>query len=216
MTRRLMDLALHDIYATSVMWDIDWREQSSGATLAGHRNILIGALPRWIANIDGETFRTDIGRLRARTLAGRGMTGIFRVRMCDPAVFNGTKALTTFSDGATFSDGSRFSEWPFVLCAEAAAVGSTSILLDPRALTLRVGQIMSYNDWPFAVTSLMPEGGNLRAQVEMPLRTAIPQGAIVQAVGRGLFEMVSPMQGQQSYAQRLVAQPSFRLQEWLR
>lgn len=214
--RRVVTLTSDDITPGSVNWDIDWREQASGATTAGHRNILIGSLPRWVGKISGSTQNAEIGRLRAKMLHGRGMTGVYRIRLFDPAVFYAPDILTTFADGATFSDGSSFSEGPFVTNMNAADAGDTELLVATNGHNIKLGQIMSYQDWPFAVTSVFQAGANLQVTLEMPLRVAIPAGAAIDAIGAGLFEMVSPMQGRQGYGVDWVSRPSFDFQEWLR
>ena len=202
---------------TEVDWHIDWREQSPGVSTNGVRRIHIGALPRWVGTPTGRLFRDEIGPYRAGLLAGRGMTGIFRVRMSDAAVFfTSARPQVSFSDNATFSDGSGFANPATVLCVEGGASGATSLLVDDTEHPVTAGQIMSHDDWPFAVTSALPEGDHTRITFEMPLRVAIPDNSLLECTGVGLFEFVEQGSGRVAYGGRLVAEPQLTIQEWLR
>ena len=169
----------------SVDWDVDWREQSAGTTTEGRRNIHIGKLPRWIGTPSLEFFREDIGLWRAARLAGRGMTGVFRMHMRDSAVYAPPCGAATFLDGGLFSDDTGLAPEYSVRCDAGAALGATEIVVNMSTANgdIRIGQIMSYADWPFAVVEI--EGDTLR--IEPPLRVAIPAGDTIRLDGRGWF-----------------------------
>lgn len=200
---------------SAVDWDIDWREQSSGTSVAGRREINLNRLPRWIGRPTLQLFREDIAQWRAARLAARGMTGIFRLRMVD--YINHVPEpgpATPFSDDTTFDDGGGFAAEYTVRCDVGAPAGATEIevVLSSANDTLQVGQFLSHDDWPFAVVAI--EGNILR--IEMPLRRAIPPGDLINLRGTGLFEMVTPMTGNPAYDASLASRPTLELQEWLR
>ena len=214
MDRPIVTLRARMPMLTSVDWDIDWREQSAGATVSGRRNIAIGLLPRWIGNPGMFASRELIGVWRAHRLAARGMTGLFRMTMSDPAVFSPEEYNLLFADGASFSDGAGFEAEYAVRTDTGAARGDTSIriVLDSANGPMRQGQIMSYADWPFAVVAI--DGDTLT--IEPPLRVDIPAGELIRLNGRGIFEMVSPMSGNLRYDANQWTTAGFQLQEWLR
>jgi len=81
---------------------------------------------------------------------------------------------------------------------------------------IKVGQILSHADFPFAVSWRMDEGdGLVRLGVEMPLRRAIPAGDPVSLIAFGLFELAgeAPRWG---YDLSRVSRETIALQEWLR
>ena len=199
----------------SVDWDIDWREQSAGTTVAGRRNVAINKLPRWVGSPTLEFFRRDIGTWRAQRLAGRGMTGIYRIVMRDSAVYaTPCGGEIPFEDGTLFADGTGFESDYAVRCDAGASAGDTEIVVDMDSANgpIDQGQILSHGDWPFCVVAI--DGGTLR--IEMPLRRAIPAGDLIRLNGRGLFEMVEARTGNPVYNNTLVSRPEVMLQEWLR
>jgi hypothetical protein len=215
MTRPFITVAPDFLKLTQVDWDIDWREQASGNSVAGRRNINLNRLPRWVGKPTLDLFRDDIAQWRAIRLAARGMTGIFRLRMAD---FLPTACVSgggvTFAGGNTFDGGVLFQAEYTVRCDAGAAAGATEIevVMASANDTIKVGQFLSHNDWPFAVVAI--EGSTLR--VEMPLRQAIPAGDLINLHGTGLFEMASAMTGNPAYGNTLVSRPTLDLQEWLR
>jgi hypothetical protein len=200
---------------TQVDWDIDWREQASGNSVAGRRNINLNRLPRWVGKSTLQLFKDQIAQWRAIRLAARGMTGIFRIRMAD---YINQKLepgdAVPFSDGAIFDDGTGFEAEYTVRCDAGAAAGATEIEVNLSTANdvLQVGQFLSHDDWPFAVVAI--EDNVLR--IEMPLRRAIPAGDLINLRGTGLFEMVAPMTGNPAYDNTLTSRPTFESQEWLR
>lgn len=215
MERRLITFAPTFLRLTTVDWDIDWREQSSGTSTSGRRNIDIGRLPRWIGSPKLEFHPDRIAQWRATRWAARGMTGVFRIRMAD--YINHDPYPTDsipFSDGSMFTDGSGFLQDYTVRCDVGAAAGATEIVVNMATAseTIQVGQILSHNDLPFGVTAIMDD----TLHIEMPLRQAIPAGDLIDLRGTGLFEMVDARTGNPAYDASLMARPEFSLQEWLR
>lgn len=215
MQRRIITLTPDFPRVAAVNWDIDWREQSTGAAVSGRRGISMSNLPRWVGTPSLLFYKEAIGKWRAHTLSARGMTGIFRLPMIDPAVYlHPDIDALPFSGGSRFSDGMGFENEQAVLCSSGAAAGATEIVvdMDSTAGTIRQGQIMSHDDWPFAVTWI---SGNTLT-VEMPLRRAIPANSLINLRGRGLFEMVQARTGAMGYDANHAARTDMQLQEWLR
>lgn len=205
---------------TRADWDIDWREQSSGASTSGRRKIMLGKLPRWIGS-PSLVFRPEqIPQWRAHRLAGRGMTAIFRITMLDVVTFSHPyQPAVPFDGGATFSDGTGWAAPHQAPCVGGAAVGDSEIVIDESNAIqpVVVGQILSYDDWPFAVTWREDlGGGEVRLGVEMPIRTLILDGGLIDLEGVGLFEAVEPRAANPAYDLNRVARTEMVIQEWLR
>lgn len=216
MQRTIVDLPYPRL--TGVDWDIDWREQSAGTAISGTRKIVLGQLPRWVGSLEQILRPQDIGPYRAARIHARGLTGVFRVAMVDPVAAQVSGGSVPFSDGASFSDGALFFDESVVSCVAAAEAGAETLVVDETAAPhpIRIGQIMSYADWPFMVVARSGTGAEVTLTVQMPLRIAIPAGAAIHFQGRGLFEMVEPRSGNPAYGLNRVAQPVLNLQEWLR
>lgn len=213
-------ITLPPLLASEVDWDIDWREQSSGTTIAGKRHIEITGLPRWIGTPKLQMHRGEINTWRAHRWAGRGQTGIFRVQMTDTASLRvPPDRQTPFAGELLFDDASGWADLPQVRCIGGAAAGATEIVVSESTAPcpVRVGAIMSHDDWPFAVTWRMPEGGSLvRLGVEMPLRRPVPANALIDMAAFGLFEMVEPRTGNAPYRSSRFSETEFQLQEVMR
>lgn len=202
----------------SADWNIDWRAQASGIATSGRRFVDIGRLPRWVGSPSLVLRRAEIGAWRAVMLAARGLTAVLRVPMIDAVIFEPeARAAVPFADGVLFDGGTGWdSRWQ-IACPAGATAGATEILVDETGAPqpVAVGQILSFEDWPFAVTSRTTEGALFRLSVEMPLRVAIPPGGLIDLEATGLFEMVEPS-GNPAYGLNRIAQTSIPLQEWLR
>lgn len=216
MERRIIDLPLPRI--TDVDWDIDWREQSAGSALSGTRKIDVGRLPRWVGSVPQILKPEMVGAYRAARAYARGLTGVFRVAMCDPLFARALTEAVPFGDGEPFSGGALFSAESIVPAVSAAARGAETLIVNETSAPhpIAVGQIMSYADWPFMVVSRAGSGASVTLTVEMPLRVAIPAGGAVHFRGRGLFEMIEPRSGNPVYGLGRVSRPTLTLQEWLR
>lgn len=213
-------ITLPPLLASEVDWDIDWREQSSGTTIGGRRKIEIDGFPRWIGTPKLQLHRGEINTWRAHRWAARGQTGIFRVQMTDSASLGfrpGGKL--PFEDAVLFDDASGWANLPQLPCVGGAQAGATEIViyegLSPQ--TVRLGALMSHDDWPFAVTWRMAEGaGRVRLGIEMPLRRPIPADDLIDMAAFGLFEMVEPRTGNVPYRSSRFGEAEFQLQEVLR
>ncbi len=153
MERRV--ITLPPLLAAEIDWDIDWREQSTGTTLAGRRKIEIGALPRWIGTPKLQLHRAEISQWRAHRWAGRGQTGIFRVQMIDGlSLAQAASGQLPFDGGAVFDGGAGWAALPFVRCAGGAPAGAEDMLIDESSAPhpVRVGSWLSHADLPFGVT----------------------------------------------------------------
>lgn len=209
------------LLAVEVDWDIDWREQSSGVSLAGRRHIEITAMPRWIGTPRLKLRREQINEWRAHRWSGRGQTGVFRIQMVDSASLENrlTGDFDPFLDGALFSDGEGWAVLPQVRCVGGANAGASEIVVDESTAPhpVHVGGLMSHADLPFAVTWREDlGGGHVRLGVEMPLRRSIPQDDLIDMAAFGLFEMVRPRSGNTPYRRERFSETEFQLQEWLR
>lgn len=205
---------------TSADWDIDWREQVSGQATSGRRNIVMGKLPRWVG-APSLVFRPElIPQWRAHRWAGRGLTAVFRITMLDVVSFDHpAPAPTPFEDEALFDDNAAWDVAYQLPCVGGAAPGDSEITVDESAAVqpVAVGQILSHGDWPFAVTWREDlGGGQVRLGVEMPIRSPIPDGGLIDMEGVGLFEAVNPRAANPGYDIHRVARTEFALQEWLR
>lgn len=216
MDRRIVDLPLPRV--VQVDWDIDWREQSAGTMLGGRRGILLGGLPRWIGTLPQILRASDILGYRAARWYARGMTGVFRVAMVDPLAAVPVAGTVPFGDGASFAGGAEWYDESVIPAVAAAQAGDEQIVVDETDAPhpVRVGQIMSHEDRPFAVVWRSGSGSEVTLGVEMPLRAPIPAGSAIHFRGRGLFEMVEPRSGNPAYGLSRIAQPVLMLQEWLR
>ena len=216
MERRIVDLPA--MRQTQVDWDIDWREQDTGTKLTGARAVLMGSLPRWIGTVPQVLRASDIPGYRAARYYGRGMAGVFRIQMRDPLFSTSTASTVSFDDGAGFDDGALFADETMVFAVSAAAAGAESVVVDETGApqVIRVGQILSYADWPFVVVARSGDSDALTLTVEPPLRVAIPEGGAIHFRGRGLFEMVNAGSGNPTYDIDRVSRPVLTLREWMR
>jgi len=192
----------------SVEWDIDWRGQSLGDNSGGNTQSVFNRFPRWVGSPEVLIGRAEIGRWRAIRAAAQGRAGIYRVSMCDPAIFRDADTgasvpvfgIPFSEDNQPFSTGQGFAYEPVCVAASAAAAGATQIRVGDADAPPVVGQIMSHNLWPFAVTSVTElAGGEYEIGVQMPLREAIPAGADIKLRGEGLFEAVEDSMGRHKY-----------------
>ena len=82
---------------------------------------------------------------------------------------------------------------------------------------MRAGQILSYDDWPFRVLSVIRNfDGDAVCGVAPAIRRAIPNNAIVQAIGTGLFQSTDDAAGRVAVGSTWqVVEPSLDLVEWI-
>lgn len=219
MTPRIVTVPRALVVATRTDWDIDWREVSAGTSLDGADYAVISAMPRWIGAPELILNPAQARQWRAIRWAGRGRTGVFRIPMVDRAGAHlGSFAQVPFDGPVTFDDGTGFDGGPKVPCPDGAAAGATEIVVDESQLEvpIPVGQIMSRDDWPMGVIWREAEGPLTRLGIEMPLRKAIPEGAMIAVAGTGLFRLGDPRAGNVDTAIDRWTRIRLDLQEWLR
>lgn len=209
---------------TSLDWDIDWRGQSAGDSTTGISQVIYNAFPRWIGSPQIFLSQAAIPQWRAIRLSLQGRRNVLRVRMCDIAFGRAQTGLTQeeLSEGLSFSSGVRFETGkgvfadPFCVATADAAAGATQITVDvsSHGVAPIAGQIMSADDWPFAVTAVTNEGSNVYTlDVTMPLRAAITAGDYVMMNGYGRFELTDERTGLAAYDITRTARPTVSLQE---
>ena len=226
MTRRVVTIGYDLMRVTQVDWSIDWRGSPTAEATNGFRQVVYNQFPQWVGTIALTLTGARLGRWRAAILSGQGRAGIFRLPMIDPALFRRAAVLTAaqlaqgtpFSTGARFSTGAGFDPGPFIAAAEAAEAGASEI----RVTTARPelvpvpGQILSADDWPMAVTSVVPEEGSIyRLGIEMPLRAAIAEGDPIRLVAMGRFELLDDLAGRVPYGLSPVSTPTISFREVL-
>ena len=226
MMRPLVTIGDHLMRVIEVDWTIDWRGSPTSDATSGFTQTVYNAFPRWVGSMQMRLPKNMIGPWRAAMLAGQGRAGIYRLPMVDEAVFSRAAVLTAqqiahgnpFSTGSYFSTGSGFDAGPFIPATEAAAMGATEIrvTIATAALVPVLGQIISADDWPMAVTYVVPEGaGVYRLGIQMPLRAAIAEGAPIRLVAVGRFEVLDDLAGRAAYGLDLVSTPSISFREVL-
>ena len=208
----------------SVDWDIDWRGQSLGDSNSGSTQTVYNRFPRWVGSPEVLLHQAEIGQWRAIRAQAQGRTGLYRVEMCDPAVFRFTDTGDQvpgfgipFSDAdQPFSSGQGFAYEPTCSAVSGASAGATSIRVEDADAVPSAGQIMSHNLWPFTVTYVTElGGGTYDLGVQMPLREAIPAGASIKLRGEGLFEAVEESMGRPKYGAGHAARTSLTFREVL-
>lgn len=226
MNRPIITVPYAIMRASRIDWDIDWRGQPGNDRTDGSTQVVFDAFPRWIGTLDLVLARDLARQFRAMRWQAQGRVGIYRLYMVDPMGFNlqaavGGEAIAAgvpFSSGARFSTGQGFHPSTVVLTSAAAEAGASEVQVttaDPTLVPVP-GQIMSAGDWPFAVTAVSENGGNIYTlSVQMPLREEIASGAMVNCVASGLFEVSDDLAGALSYDTTLVGRSSISFREVL-
>lgn len=212
-----------------VDWRIDWRGQSSGDFASGVSQTVLSSFPRWVGSPTLRLRREQLLQWRAVRDAAQGRVKVFRVPMIDPLGFDpsevgGTPGVMAggvpFSSGASFASGFGWAFNAFATAVGAWPQGSETIRIDVASCAGRApkqGQILSHDDWPFQVQSVLPVSGSVyEIGVAMPLRAAIPAGAPVLMEGVGRFEAVEEAMGAVVYDRSHFGTPQLALQEVLR
>jgi hypothetical protein len=212
MTRQIITPRAGLLQMLSVDWDIDWRNQAQGDFNDGLGRTQFAGFPRWVGTPRVRLGRAALGEWRATRASAQGRVGLYRIRMQDLGVFNPADAGATGTEatlGKTTAAGNYFSngfgwEWsPFALAVADYAAGAEVIRVDTTScngLAPVVGQIMSHDDWPFAVTYVRDRGSDIyELGIQMPLRAAITSGDQVLLQGRGRFEARESGMGRVAY-----------------
>lgn len=210
----IIDIPLLFWRLTEVNWRIDWRGQGEVSGLNGSDQIILNAFPRFVGSAPLVLPPQMMLAWRALMTKGAGRANVYRVRMLDP-VAQAVPYQGWASNWADYQSGYYVEYRPQVTCTGAAA-GAETITVDERGLSepIKIGSYLSYDDWPFAVTGRSGSGAAAVLEVAQ-LRRAIPAGASIDCIARGLFRATSDETGQMSYGIDRVATPTLDLVEWI-
>jgi len=221
MQRRIITIPPGLLRFLSLDWTIDWRGQSTGQSNAGHSKLVYNAFPIWVGSPQVVLSDAGLAQWRAVNLQAQGRVGLYRIEMRDPIGFRipgESRKGNAFSNGAFFNTGVGVAFQPFGLAVGAVAAGSEQMRIDvsPTGIAPRQGQIMSHDDWPFAVTWVDHVSGDIYdVGLQMPLRTAIADDATINLRGHGLFEATDDLMGRAEYNINRVARPRLSFREVL-
>ena len=199
-----------------VNWDVEWRGQPPASTVGGIDVATYNRFPRFIGAPTLVLAGDRIAHWRAIRAAAGGRTAIYQVPMIDPVAAQSGPQVP-YSQGQFHSEGQGFDYAPTVELVAAVAAGDTSIVIDETGADFAVkpGAFLSYNFWPFIVTSRIPlGGGQVELGVEM-LRTAIPAGSRIEQRARGLFIASDDQMGNPAYGLTFVSRPKLSFVEYL-
>lgn len=214
--REVIDLPLVLTRATNISWQIDWRGVAGGGDLAGGDQYVVDGFPRWVAQTPVILPPPMVGAWRSIMARLRGGQNVLRVRMVDPLMVGVSTGRGWESNWDAHMRGQYVEARPLVPCAAGAAAGSAQITVDETALgaPIAVGAILSHGDWPFQVVGRSGSGAAVVLDVAR-LARAIPAGAQIDVLARGLFRVLDPRSADPSYGLTRVAQPTLNLQEWI-
>jgi len=188
--RRIITIPPRFLREIEFNWDIDWRGQAPRARLNGTSEDVLSAFPMWVGSPVISLRREQILTWRAIRASAQGRANLYRVRMCDPLGRSGASSDLDgipFSTEEPFSNGLGFEYRPFCRAVGAVTRGSETMVLAGDAP--KVGQMISHDDWPYVVTSVLTQGdGTHLVGFQMPLYANIPDDDPVFLDGRGLFE----------------------------
>lgn len=224
MQPKIVTLRHNILHLTGIDWTLDWRNRSSGAGLDGSNQIVGFGFPRWMGSPSFRLRPSLVGEFQAVRDSAQGMANVWRVPMIDPVTLDRERALRTrkkslpfgldSGSGPMFAEGVGFQWDPILLAPNGAKRGDTSIVLEGEFLA--VGQVVSHLDWPFRIVSIRAASGGAKVCTVAPaVRSDIPAGGIVQAVGHGLFQVEDGAQGRVSYGLDRMASPSLSFVEWI-
>ncbi|GGE26588.1 hypothetical protein SAMN05421774_11256 [Gemmobacter megaterium] len=216
MIRDIIDIPLPFLRALTVDWRPDWRGQPPATGTDGSDQVVYNAFPRWVGAPQLVLPPEMVGAWRALVLRGQGRVNAYRVRMVDPVVSPVWSGAGWREVWSAWQSGLYVEPRPQMPCAAPAAAGATSIVVDESALSrpITVGSFLSYQDWPFAVTGRSGSGAATTLQVEL-LRVAIPAGAQIDVIARGVFLASGDAMGLPAYGLDRVARPQLDLVEWI-
>jgi len=210
---------------TAVDWDIDWREKSAGEGTDGTGQTVISAAPRWFGSVPLVLPRASALEWRALRHTARGRTGLYRLPMIDPLGYSdadivGAGSGLPFTSGRRFDTGSGVAYRPTVEMHEAAAAGATRITVrETQAVhPLRIGMLISHDDWPVEITSRTDDTDDgvpvVTLELAPFLRAPIPAGALIELAATGIFECFDGS-GNPVYDLTRVARPTMNFREYL-
>lgn len=224
MKRNVVTLRYDLLRTVDLDWSLDWRNRSSGTAADGSNQIVALGFPRWIGSTKLRLPPSLIGAYQAARDASQGLMNVWRVPMTDPVTLDREVALRTrkkalpfgldTGSGPRFAEGCGFQWDPILVAPDGAKKGDTSIVLEGEFLA--VGQVVSYQDWPFRILSVRSEAsGRKRCTVAPAVRVDVPAGGIVQAIGHGLFQLADAESGRMGYGLDRVATPDLSFVEWI-
>ncbi|MEP2782300.1 MAG: hypothetical protein ABJP33_07725 [Pseudoruegeria sp.] len=216
MSRPIVTIPTDLMRVLDVNWDMEWRGQPPASTVGGIDVATYNRFPRFIGAPSLVLAGDRIARWRAVRAAAGGRTAVYQVPMIDPITAQSGPEVP-YSEGQFHSAGQGFEYRPTVELIEAAAAGDTSILIDETGADFAVkpGAFLSYNFWPFTVTSRIAlSDGQVELGVAM-LRTAIPAGSKIEQRARGLFVAADDQMGNPAYGLNLVSRAKLSFVEYL-
>lgn len=222
MTREIVTLPRDLMRALSVDWDIDVAGQSGPRTITARDTTVYSGYPRWVGSPSVVLHGDMLRQWRAIRWAAAGRVNIYRVPMIDPLGYDGPALLGSGATGLAFEGGevlgAGFEPAPFVAAAADYTRGATSIRVDTStgAAAPRVGQIMSWNDWPFGVVSALQVSADLwDLEIRMPLRADVPAGGLIRCEAVGLFAATEDNAGRVAYGAAQIAEVQLSFSEVL-
>lgn len=213
--RQIIDMPLPLQRLTAVNWDIDWGGQGAGADTGGGDQLVLSTFPRFTAELGLRFERDAMGHWRALRARLKGRQNALRVRMIDPITMGDLHAAI-HTDLTAWLAGVYDEPRPQVPCVTAATAGATILAIDETlaAAPVQVGAHLSYQDWPFMVLGRSGHGASTVLEVSM-LRCAIPAGALIDMIPRGVFLMTDPSQGAVGYGRQQRMTSSISMTEWI-
>ena len=199
-------------------WRIDWRGKPPSQGLNGNEQIVYNAAPRIVGEpvvyLEGDA----ILAFRALIARGRGRVNIYRMPLLDPLAHQpklggGANWGLEF---AALQSGQYLEYRPQVACAAGAAAGAASIIVNEANLDtpVRVGQWLSYDDWPFLVVGRTGSGVAVTLTVER-LAVTIPPAALIDVHARGIFKATDDSMGWPSYGAGAFTDLNLSFVEWM-
>lgn len=220
MIRQIVDVPLPFARLVGVDWRPDWRGQPPAQGTDGSEQVVFNAFPRWRGAPEMVLRPEMIGQWRALVARARGRVNAYRMRMIDPVV-SGIRPPRLHDAGVNqgfraWEAGMYIEPRPQVTLVSAVPAGASAIVVDERPAPhpVRVGQILSHDDWPFLVEGRSGAGSAVTLQVAM-LRKPIPAGASIDLIARGIFLATSDAMGFPAYGRDRVARPQLDLVEWI-
>lgn len=216
MIRDIIDVPLIFARQLGVDWRPDWRGQPPAEGTDGSAQVVYNRLPRFVGAPTLVLPPEMIGDWRALILRGAGRVNAYRMRMIDPAVYEVGRMDDWRRDWRAWRAGLWQETRPQVVCPEGAAAGATSIVVDERLAPspIPIGCYLSHGDWPFAVVGRTGSGAATTLEVRL-LRRAIPEGAQIDLIARGVFVAGSDAMGFPDYGLDRTARPQLELTEWI-
>jgi hypothetical protein len=216
MIREIIDVPEFLIRATSFNWDIDWRGQSAGADTGGGEQIVVNRFPRWTGSPTIALRRAAIPLWRTLRARARGRQNAWRIPMIDPLTTPWRRDSDWASDWQAWNAGQLVEDRPQIPITAAALAGDATLAVDETVAPapVAVGAVISYADWPMLVTGRSGAGALTLLEVEM-LRVAIPLGAMIDLIPRGIFLAAGDAMGNPAYDRSPIARIELSFNEWI-